>query len=288
MAKAAPEAAPKGKAKAAPKPLSGWCALQAAIKQYSHLCLRVLCKSGEKCLQMSWGPLNVFPMDFNAMYPAAMTLPMPNGPCVAVALPEENAARLSWLHETCLSSLNWESDAEESYLLLVDYDFPPELHDHLDWAPPARMKVGKGLYGHRGHGGAPRPLPVALQEACALPRHARRGGRGRHAAQVKFLRDVLGARVWWLHRAYRFTCSPFMELKHSERRQLKTAGSVVAEKVVKLTQNAIFGRCCMNPDKFRNTNTYVDPAKFKRAVGKSSVTNFELQINDLEGSARPA
>ena len=72
---------------------------------------------------------------------------MPNGPCEAIALPEENAARLSWLHETCLSSLNSESDAEEvSYLLLVDYDFPPKLHDHLDWAP-ARMKVGKGLYG---------------------------------------------------------------------------------------------------------------------------------------------
>ena len=45
------------------------------------------------------------------MYPAAMTLPRPNA-CVVVALPEENAARLS-----------------------------------LDWAPPARMKVGKGLYG---------------------------------------------------------------------------------------------------------------------------------------------
>ena len=42
-----------------------------------------------------------------------------------------------------------------------------------------------------------------------------------------------------LHRAHRFACSPFMadfmEIKHSERRQLKTAGSVVAEKVVKLT-----------------------------------------------------
>ena len=57
------------------------------------------------------------------MYLAAMTLP--NGPCKAVALSEDNAARLSWLHETCLSSLNWESDAKEvSYLLLVDYDFP--------------------------------------------------------------------------------------------------------------------------------------------------------------------
>ena len=48
--------------------------------------------------------------------------------------------------------------------------------------------------------------------------------------RLKFLRDVLGARVWRLHRAYRFACSPFMagfmELKHSERRQLKTAGSV--------------------------------------------------------------
>ena len=53
------KAAPKAKAKAAPRPLTGWCALQAAIKQgdYSHLCLRVLCKLGEKCLQMSWGPL---------------------------------------------------------------------------------------------------------------------------------------------------------------------------------------------------------------------------------------
>ena len=66
------KAAPKPKAKAAPKPLTGWCALH---KQgdYSHLCLRVLCKSGEKCLQMSWGPLrfvdsmNVFPTSLASM-----------------------------------------------------------------------------------------------------------------------------------------------------------------------------------------------------------------------------
>ena len=47
MANAAPKAAPKAKAKAAPRPLTG-CALQAAIKQgdYSHLCL-------------SWGPLRI-------------------------------------------------------------------------------------------------------------------------------------------------------------------------------------------------------------------------------------
>ena len=82
------------------------------------------------------------------------------------------------------------------------------MHDHLDWAPPARMKVGKGLYGP--HSTEPTALPAA----------------------------------------------PSWSLSTGERRQLKTAGSVVAE--VKLTQNAIFGRCCMNPDKFRNTNAYVN------------------------------
>ena len=145
------------------------------------------------------------------MYPAAMTLPMPNGPCVAVALPEDSAARLSWLHETCLSSLNWESDAEEvSYLLLVDYDSPPELHDHLDWAPPARMKVGKGLYGPHTADMAERlglsPSPCE-KLVPFLGMHVEEGVDGK---RLKFLRDVLGARVWRLHRAYRFACSPFM------------------------------------------------------------------------------
>ena len=133
-----------------------------------------------------------------------------------------------------------ESDSEEvSYLLLVDYDFHSQVHDHLDWAPPARMKVGKGLYG---------PRTAALREAssCGTCWAPESGG------------------------CTRFACSPFMagfmELKHSERRQLKTAGSAVAKKVVKLTQNAIFGRC-MNPE-VQEHERHVDPAKFKRACGQ--------------------
>ena len=42
-------------------------------------------------------------------------------------------------------------------------------------------------------GGALWPLPVALREARALPRHARRGGRGRQAAQVTCWRQGLEA-----------------------------------------------------------------------------------------------
>ena len=191
------------------------------------------------------------------MYPAAMTLPMPNGPCVTVALPEENAARLSWLHKTCL--------------LLV-----AELHDHLDWAPPARMKVGKGLYGPHTADMAERlglsPSPCE-KLVPFLGMHVEEGVDGK---RLKFLQDVLGARVWRLHRAYRFACSPFMagfmELKRSERRQLKSV-----EKVVKLTQNAIFGRCYMNPDKFRNERLR-GPSQVR--AGRGQELRDELQAPD--------
>ena len=102
-------------------------------------------------------------------------------------------------------------------------DFPPELHDHLDWAPPARMKVGKGLYGPRTADMAERlglsPSPCE-KLVPFLDMHVEEGVDGK---RLKFLRTC--SRVWRLRRAYRFACSPFMagfmELKHSERRQLK-------------------------------------------------------------------
>ena len=141
-------------------------------------------------------------LDFNAMYPAAMTHPMPKGPCEPVALPESGAERLRWLHGSCLAGLDWEADDEaECYLLLVDYDFPPEAHDYLDWAPPARMKVGPGMYGPRtaaiaaSFGVAPSPCEKLVP---FLGMRVREGVDGK---RLKFLRDVLGARVWRLHRA---------------------------------------------------------------------------------------
>ena len=130
-------------------------------------------------------------LDFNAMYPAAMTHPMVKGPCEPVPLPE-----MRWLHGSCLAGLDWEADDEaECYLLLVDYDFPPEAHDYLDWAPPARMKVGPGMYGPHtaamaaSLGVAPSPCEKLVP---FLGMHVCEGVDGK---RLKFLRDVLGARV---------------------------------------------------------------------------------------------
>ena len=109
-----------------------------------------------------------------------------------------------------------------SYLLVVDCDFPPELHDHLDWAPPAHE--GREGAAHRASASPPRPARSSCpSSACTW----RRAWTARGSA------NCTGPTA---------SCSPFMagfmELKHSERRQLKTAGSVVAEKVVKLLSSA--------------------------------------------------
>ena len=163
-------------------------------------------------------------LDFNAMYPAAMTLPMPNGPCKTVALPEQGAARLSWLHKTCLFRLDWKSDAEEvSYPC---YDFPRRCT--TTWTGSLRAHEGEGRKG------PVRPAQVTMAEPSASPRPPARSLRpssaytleGVDGRRLKFLtrwRPGFGG----LHRVYRFACNPFMagfmELKHCERRQFKRA-----------------------------------------------------------------
>ena len=67
------------------------------------------------------------------------------------------------------------------------------------------MKVGKGLYGPHTADMAERlglsPSPCE-KLVPFLGMHVEEGVDG------KRLKDVLGARVWRLHRAYRFACSP--------------------------------------------------------------------------------
>ena len=74
----------------------------------------------------------------------------------------------------------------------MDYDFPLELHDHLDWAPPTRMKVGKGLCGPHSADMAERlglsPSPCE-KLVPFLGMHVEEGVDGK---RLKFLRDVLG------------------------------------------------------------------------------------------------
>ena len=217
------KAAPKAKAKAAPKPLSGWCALQAAIKQgdYSHLSLRVLCKSGEKCLQMSWGLLrfvdsmNVFPTSLASMI-------------------DEQLPELFPL----MASLHPELQ------LRTPTDSPPQRR------PLKQRRTHCDL--EQAWDCILRKLPMPFEHFC-------------------------GAEAWEKPAVWEQHCYDSV-----------LAGKAVSAEDYRLAVNTGVGDLpqvprLLNPDKFRNTNAYVDPAKFERAVGKSSVTNFEFQINDSEG-----
>ena len=82
-------------------------------------------------------PSYLFYFDVNSMYPACMCEPMPTGRAVPVTLPEEPSSRLVWLHNL----LDKGSDPQSCTSLVLDFDFPEDLHDGLDFAPPCRMRV---------------------------------------------------------------------------------------------------------------------------------------------------
>ena len=83
-------------------------------------------------------------LDVNSMYPA-VSQPLPVNGGAVHELPEDSEERLRWL-DGLLAGVDCRSENEDScHLLVVDYDFPPERRDDLDWAPPAKMTVPEEL-----------------------------------------------------------------------------------------------------------------------------------------------
>ena len=164
-------------------------------------------------------------LDINSMYPHAMTKYLPCSSGKQLPLPEDDAAKLAWLHEV-LDGLSIHEDVwETAYLLFVDYDYPEELHDVLDFPSPCRLAVPPsevGPYTKRSMGpGKPveKLVPYLGMHRC----------EGIHGKRLLFLRNHLGARIWKLHKAYSFDTQPilkdFMEKSYAYRRQLKDEGS---------------------------------------------------------------
>ena len=80
-------------------------------------------------------------LDINSMYPHAMTKHLPCSSGKQVPLPEDEAKMLAWLHEV-LDGLSLHEDVwETTYLVFVDYDYPEDLHDALDFPSPCRLAV---------------------------------------------------------------------------------------------------------------------------------------------------
>ena len=155
-------------------------------------------------------------------------------------------------------------------MLIVDYDFPPEHHDELDWAPPARMKVHKNqLSAHSKHilqvngcqvGGVEKLVPF-------LGVHTREGV---DIKRLKFMVSVMKARVREVHAAYRFRCRPklaqWMRQCYDERLQLKREGRHIDAEARKLVMNAIYGKLIQNLEGHHSTGVHTNVDSWIKAL----------------------
>ena len=135
---------------------------------------------------------NAYYLDVNSMCPDAMTKFLPSSEGAAVALPEGEEESLKWLHDVidCLNPL--EDGSQDIHLVFVDYDFPEDLHDGIDWPSPCRMAVPIEEVGPytkdavRGRKPAEKLVPFLGRHQC----------EGIHAKRLASLRNHLGARIW--------------------------------------------------------------------------------------------
>ncbi|CAE7661755.1 unnamed protein product, partial [Symbiodinium necroappetens] len=204
----------------------------------------------------------ILPLDVNSMYPGLMTHPLPCDSGEMIALPQSQEERFAWL-EAMLDGIDFQArDEEECYLVVIDFDFPAEYHDQLDWAPPARMKVTKDMLGEHS-------LRIAAENGCDL-----RGSEklvpylGRHieedvdAKRLQFMQEVMRARVRKIHAAIKFRCSkalaPWMQWCYDERIRLKKAGHPIEAEAVKLAMNSIYGKLIQNVEGYRSAGVHTD------------------------------
>ncbi|CAE7779848.1 unnamed protein product, partial [Symbiodinium necroappetens] len=189
-------------------------------------------------------------LDINSMYPHAMTKHLPFSGGCAVKLPECEGLKLEWLHGI-LDSLNPLEDRMETiYLVFVDYDFPEEFHDAIDWPSPCRMAV-------------------PAEEVGPYNRDVVRGRK-----PVEKLVPYLGFT--------RFNSWPllksFMDRSYAYRRELKDEGRDTEQGFVKLTVNSIYGKTVQNQERFHNSTHYFDPVSFSRAQAGRPVMDFGTDI----------
>ncbi|CAE7839764.1 unnamed protein product, partial [Symbiodinium necroappetens] len=168
------------------------------------------------------------------------------------------------------------------YLLFVDYDFPEELHDKIDWPPPARLSVRSGDVGPYTKG-AVKNRPPCEKLVPFLGMHV---AEGIHSTRLAFLRNHLGARIWRLRRAWSFmkhrTLQRFMESAYERRRELKEAGRSLEQSFEKLSINSIYGKTIQNQEKYRNTSLYFDAARLSRAQAGRSVADFNVEVMERD------
>jgi len=206
-------------------------------------------------------------VDVNSLYPTAMCEMMPEGDYKAVAVSDDPERALAALHHILD---NYQDDQTTGYMVLVDYEIPPEYHDRTDFAPVAKRKVAFEELSYRQQQVKEflnkKPQQQGEKLMPFLGRHCE---VGLHAAHLKYLRDVLGIRILKVYRIWSWRQSYWLRdyiQKMAHERQVSTDD--VEKDIIKLIMNALYGKFLQNKDGYTETKTFVDCEKWLRATWK--------------------
>ena len=221
-------------------------------------------------------------LDVSSMYPALMREPLPIDSGTNLKLPDSRLERVSWLLKL-LQEVGYELGGNErrSYICVVDFSFPLESHDKLDWAPPTRMDVAENqlspysqelmLKNNLRHANVTKLVPF-------LGAHVKEGVDGKRLA---FMVQVLGARIDRVHRVIEFRCrrwlASWIKSCYDERMVLKAQGRSVEAEMMKLTMNAVNGKLMQRCENCLCSQVYTDPGKFVRAANGHRMQDLRLR-----------
>ena len=96
------------------------------------------------------------------------------------------------------------------------------------------------------------------------------------------MHNELGARVWRLHEAITFLCSPilqpFMEKIYEKRSVPKTEGHADGEQTLKLVMNSIYGKTVQDCSRFKNTSVYTNVNAFQKAQANPRMVDYDFFV----------
>lgn len=227
------------------------------------------CNDFDPNLPTSW----ISYVDVNSLYPTIMTMSLPDSGYSSVELPDGESERLDFVHKLLSSYTN---EDLYGYMVVCDFDVPPETHDLLDFAPIAKrstqleelselQRERMGLFG-----------AVAGQEKL-MPHLGKQEEVGNHIALLKLYVEVLGIKLLKIHRVWRWHQSAWMGKFISEvsTKRAQSRDKSVKE-TLKLTMNSLYGMMLQNKERYSNVQIYGAEGGFIKAAANEYMNDWDI------------
>ena len=212
--------------------------------------------------------------DANNLYGHAMSQPLPIGD-------------FKWMPEREIASFDVTTvtdDADTGYILEVDLEYPPELHDlHSDYPlAPEKIEISPEML-------APYQLNLKDELEYTPAKVAKLvpnlWNKRKYVIHYRNLKQYLslGTKLTKIHRVLQFKqeawLKPYIELNSQLRREAKTD---FEKDLFKLMNNSVFGKTLEDVRKRVNIKLVTEPSIFKKHVAKVTYRRSVVYINDEE------